>query len=100
MVMTRICKLCAGEFTPNGNQRYCRECLRDRKREIDRTYEAKTKAKSKQKRKITATLRSKYAPSKTINEIVREVNAYNKKHGTHLTYGKYVEKMTLGLLKD
>ena len=94
---TFICKWCNGEYTPTThNQKYCHECLTLHGREIKSMYERNSRRKRKKK------LAANQPPKKykTINDIVREMVAYNKKHGTHLTYGKYVEKMTLGLLKD
>ena len=29
------------------------------------------------------------AKKKTIDDIMKEVDEYNREHGTHLTYGKY-----------
>lgn len=29
---------------------------------------------------------------KTLNEIMRDLKAYNSEHNTHLTYGQYVSK--------
>lgn len=94
----KTCVLCNAEYYPNmHNQKYCHECLKYRKREIWREYEHSSRKKKKKRR---AVLKARSTPSKSINEIVREIKAYNEKHGTHLTYGKYVEKMALGLLKD
>ena len=30
-------------------------------------------------------------PKKTLDELLAEINEYNRTHGTHLTYGKYQE---------
>ena len=35
----------------------------------------------------------KRTPSKTLNEIMRELQVYNREHNTKLTYGQYVLKV-------
>lgn len=63
------CEECGKVFrNPDENERFCPEC---------------NKVKSKKKRKPKA--------NKNIWKIARELEEYNKKHGTLLSYGKYVE---------
>jgi hypothetical protein len=59
--------------------------------EIRRRNEAARRRK-RAKRKLSYT--------KTINDIVEELNDYNERHGTLLSYGKYVSMMENGKLKD
>lgn len=78
---TRRCSLCSAEFPGGPRAKYCPECRRELRHSI-------------------ASARPKSTPKRSIGEIVAEVTAYNKEHGTHLTYGKYVEKFeTVELIK-
>lgn len=99
--MIKVCRLCAGDFEADPpQQQYCQECMRHHKDAIDERYRIVQKINKQKKLKAAAALRAKSTPSKTIDEMVREINAYNARHNENLSYGKYVEKMTLGLLKD
>ena len=62
------CAECGKIFrNPNENEKFCPECK---------------KIKDKKKRKPKA--------SKTILQITRDLEKYNKEHKTRLSYGKYV----------
>lgn len=88
-----ICLKCQA-IKPDDGFKWCQTCRR-----IQQEYNAKhrqrindgtsrkygaayeiTKIKTKRRRK---------KPKKTFDEVLRDVDAYNKKHGTHLSYGKY-----------
>lgn len=45
-------------------------------------------------------VRCTYCINKSMDEIIRDIKAYNEKHDVFLTYGKYVEMLELGTLKD
>lgn len=64
------CAECHKVFrNPNGNERFCPECKK-----------IKEKKKSKPKAKT----------NKSILQITRELEKYNKEHKTRLSYGQYV----------
>lgn len=94
MTKTVTCSWCKKDFQPTAaNQKYCHDCRTKHGKEIKAYYEA-TRIR---KRRV---LKVKPLPKKTIPDIVRDIMAYNKKHGTHLTYGQYVGKLQMGTLKD
>ena len=67
----KICKNCGKEFETIGyNTRYCFACRVDPKEQAQRV---------RNKRAATG-----------LNKIMSELNAYNEKNKTHLTYGQYV----------
>ena len=68
----KTCVECGKEFfAQNGNTRFCSpEC----------------KEKHENKRKHTKKVPKK---KKTLDEVLAELEEYNRTHGTHLTYGKY-----------
>lgn len=43
---------------------------------------------------------AKKKKNKSLDETLKEIAEYNKKHGTHLSYGKYRELEALGKLED
>ena len=43
--------------------------------------------------KSTRKVKKKKQKPKSITQVLRELEAYNKEHGTRLTYGQYVERM-------
>lgn len=70
----KVCKCCGRKFKSKAiNKQYCPDC--------GDTYEDKLKRMAKKK------------PQGDKLEILqREIDAYNKKHGTALSYGQYVMK--------
>ena len=67
------CVECGKVFrNPNENEKFCPECKKIK--------ESKKKPNPK----------SKIKTSKTIWQITRELEKYNKKHKTRLSYGQYV----------
>lgn len=78
----RICAECGKEFySPNGNVKYCsKEC-----RDIN-------KQKNRQPRKTKK--------KKTLDEVLADLNEYNRTHGTHLTYGKYKDMLFREAMKN
>ena len=67
----KICKNCGKEFiSPIATTRFC-------SKECSRKHDAKVK-------------KLKNTPKKqTLDDVLAELNEYNRTHGTHLTYGKY-----------
>ena len=86
---TRTCPICKGEFVPvNGTHTYCKDCRANRKDDIAQ-YLADLTAKKKKKKPVV----------KSVMEICKDLEEYNRKHGTLLSYGKYIEKLENGTLK-
>ena len=80
MKKLKHCADCKQPFYGGSNSKRCPECQAKRTKEQQKIKYLKR--------------RNKYNKSlKDINEIVREVEAYNKEHNTRLTYGKYVSMM-------
>ena len=70
------CAECHKVFrNPNENERLCPECKKIKE----------SKKKPKQK--------AKSIKSKSIWQITRELEKYNKEHGTMLSYGQYVSSV-------
>ena len=66
------------------NAKYCEYCKVSQK-DTD-------KPKEKRGRPLTGHKKQKRIPSgKSIREIVAELEAFNREHGTHYTYGQYIE---------
>lgn len=87
-----FCPICEEDFKKSKhNQKYCNDCLENRKYEIYK-YAA-------QQKKIKEERKARQEGIKTIDQVIAELEAYNKKHGTCISYGKYVEMMYLGQVK-
>lgn len=89
--MTKIyiksCIDCGKTFKAHANNaKRCDECKQELAREKAREQNALRKRENLYKKA------RKTKPKKTLSEIMRELEAYNKEHGTHLTYGQYVSK--------
>ena len=76
MKKTRECIICGAEFSGNLNARYCPECREDQA------------AKQQERERLRAQRRK----GKTIEQILCEVERYNRENGTRITYGQYVDK--------
>lgn len=73
------CQNCGGEFVARTKHAmYCVDCrpIMQRKRAD------KKRAEEKKVYKLLC-------DGKSINAVLRELDTYNHKHGTHLTYGQY-----------
>ena len=81
------CVICGRSFlTLCNNAKYCPECREKWRDEIRR----QTDKQSYEKRK--ARIVNLHPERKTLRQMVREVEEYNRAHGTCLTYGQYVLK--------
>lgn len=90
----RSCRRCGCVYKPNSfNQKYCSECGKLVIKETSNTWKKRNRERIKARNKLLE-------PVQTIEEVIRELTAYNKKYGTHLTYGQYVGKKSVGALKD
>lgn len=70
MEIKRIC-LCGNEFVAkSGAAKWCEDCRREMNMKPTRSKKRCNKPK-------------------TINEVLCEIEQYNKEHGTNLSYGKY-----------
>ncbi len=79
--MTCIC--CGVSFMAgNHNAKYCPVCKETEKKRL--SEEAKRNARLRKQNREAAVSR------KNLVEFLREIDTYNKKHGTRLSYGQYV----------
>ena len=78
-----ICKHCGKEFTHKTfHKAYCDECNAERKRERNRKF--------MQKKRGTVDVVAKPRENKALSQVIRELEEYNKTHGTRMSYGQYV----------
>ena len=79
----KVCVVCGKEFysTNPKSKVCCEECRIIRKNEVKKNKKA-------------------VAPKKTLDEVLADLNEYNRTHGTHLTYGKYKEMLFMEALKN
>jgi hypothetical protein len=76
-----ICKQCGKEFIHGTYcKTYCDECSAIRQRERNRKFMQK-----KRGGKVT-----KQKENKSLSQVIRELEEYNKAHGTCISYGQYV----------
>ena len=88
--MINRCLRCYGEFeSKTHNAKFCVDCRHIVQKE--RSREA-----MRRKRKAGTMAGDLPTVSGSINKILRDMAAYNKKHGTQLSYGKYVEMVRKG----
>ena len=80
----KTCIVCGGEFMGGWSAKYCEYC---------RTHPNTTdEPKKKRGRPLTGPKKEKRTPSvKSIKEILAELEAYNREHGTNYTYGQYIK---------
>lgn len=87
----KVCPICLKVFTgTKPNSKYCDFCKKNRPNDIKEYVKAEYLKKQKMKK----------VPKESLTQVLRDLEAYNKKHGTHLTYGKYVQMKTLGQLEE
>ena len=68
------CDCCGAVFIAfSGNAKFCEECKDPVHREL--------------------VLAKRHNPNKALFALVRKIDRYNRENGTHLSYGKYVEKV-------
>lgn len=92
--MTKKCIWCGQEIqTTSSNRKFCDVCR------VLRDMEIHQKSDRKRRKKRSRVFVVQPIPKKSISDIVKDILAYNKKHGTHLTYGQYVGKLYTGTLK-
>ena len=85
-----ICEECLNTFLSNGrNVKCCPACRSAHNVEVNRLYNERRRAERKSARKAAKydAMRPKI---KTISEVMADLAAYNKAHGTRLSYGEYV----------
>lgn len=89
------CKCCGKIFlTTAGNAKYCIDCRYDNKKRNTQKWRDGTKITVK-KEKFKQEFHSK-----TLDERLADIRAYNEKHGTRLSYGKYMTLLHFGKLED
>ena len=85
---TRICPNCFATFIPHAtNQKFCPDCRDYRMDEIKKYREKQRREKEARKKR------------ESIDAVCEELEAYNRKHGTLLSYGKYIALRESGRLK-
>lgn len=93
-MIIRVCPVCFREFTiERGSQKYCSHCLKHNIEEV-RLYQRNMKNLKKLKKKQADGCQAK------LIQDAAEIEAYNKKHGTHLSYGQYKTLKLFGMLKE
>lgn len=96
-MVERICENCGGIFQGgSGAVKYCPKCkplMKQRDKEIHKQNREFLNAQRTNRRHATQSLAK-------VNAILREIDAYNKRHGTHLSYGKYMALKYAGRLGE
>ncbi len=84
MGTTLTCEVCGKKFTKTHQyEKYCcDECRKVAQKEYFKRYEEKRRAKKTQPNK---------APKETLDKILKQLDRYNKKNNTCLSYGQFVE---------
>ncbi len=81
--MLKKCVICRNEFeSDSNNAKYCPVCRQKVKKKYNKPYLSKPKRQS-------------LAKTKTLREIILDMEEYNRKNRTQLTYGKYVGMVNL-----
>lgn len=77
------CEVCGSEFTcRQHNAKYCPGCKEDAYNEKQVQWRKRARAKRK-----SVKVKQEF---KSINEVLADIEAYNKKHGSNLSYGQYI----------
>lgn len=87
-----VCVDCGHTFTAFSIRALrCAECKEENLRRVKATKQAKYRSEAYARSKAR-----KNVPSISITEVIKAMEKYNKKHGTRLSYGPYVQKMESG----
>ncbi len=79
------CLQCGCEFEHRTRLKvYCDECIDKRQKERNIKY-------MRERRKVRSKKNKILQKPKSIGEVISEMEAYNKEHGTKLTYGQYTQ---------
>ena len=85
-----ICEDCGAEFfSASHNAMRCVPCRETARKSISKEWREKAKSK---KPIISRVL----PPRKSIRTVLRELERYNKEHGTSLSYGRYIALIEKG----
>lgn len=97
--MTKKCVICGREFVPKRKNAIC--CCKECSKENDRRKRRAWRTEMHDRRMLEEQARKTSAISGIENAeiILAEMRRYNEKHGTKLTYGKYVSLRDNGWLK-
>ena len=88
------CEDCATVFLAKSKRkRRCPECELLRRKETHKAWMESTKSNNTPRTKKAP--RRRFGDNKDVHPILRELNRYNREHGTHLSYGQYVLLMKL-----
>ena len=80
----------------SANQKYCTECGVEMRKQQHREIIKNSKLRKKKKKKKKNPAARNYNKSDTLEEKCKKINLYNKRHGTHLSYGEYTALERLG----
>lgn len=76
------CVDCGAVFTAfNSNALRCPKCRAAHKNQEHKEYQASQRARARS---------STIKPNMSVGEVLKAMERYNKAHGTHLSYGKFV----------
>lgn len=85
--VTKICPLCKTSFEPSRHdQVYCDDCRLNHMKEL-RAQQHKQKKLNKEKKRNR---------NKSLQDILTEIDEYNKANNCFISYGKYVAMMENG----
>ena len=78
----------------------CPNCKEIKKKEYSKAYwEMEKQTREKNNKVASVKPKSIPTPKKSMSEIMRELNKYNREHDKHLSYGQYVSMMDGGKIK-
>ena len=81
-MITKTCRICNQPYNAKScNSMYCDSCRKSLAKSRQKIYAQRFKSTKKRKKKII---------KKSIWEMTREMEEYNRKNKTCLTYGQYV----------
>ena len=79
----KTCIICGGYFLGSHNAKYCEYCKEN--------PSVTDKPKKRNGRPCSKKVKKPQNSGKSIKEILAELEAYNREHGTRYTYGQYIE---------
>lgn len=78
----KTCQRCGATFyAASGRAMRCEECREVWNKEAQSLYDKQYRAEKKAKSRVA---------KKSLSQVLRELKVYNEKHGTHLSYGQYI----------
>jgi hypothetical protein len=78
----RICIDCGKSFIGYCNEKRCKDCKRDESYRRNQEYIKRMRLKKEKAERPQAKV--------SLDQIIKELEQYNRENGTHLSYGQYV----------